>query len=502
MADFVVETKNGKVEGFEKDGISRWYGIPYAKPPLGNLRFRRAVKCDPWEGIKECKTLSGRCPQFRLTFGDTSKDNEDCLYLNIWRKNNDAKKLPVLVYIHGGYLHFGGGVESTFHGDYYAKDDILYVSINYRLGPLGCYDFSIYNKEEFDSNCSLSDQIMALKWVNENIEAFGGDPNNVTINGESAGGASVLALTVSPAAKGLFQKVICQSGYPDGQHFARSNKILMDMFLEYLNFKPEEAIKIKDLDYKKLKEASDYMFKNIHKHPGLLPPSFVYDDLLPEEYSTYLRNGSARGIKIIIGCCKNEASFIVHTHECTKNKEEIKQMFENNNLSEKFPEVEEFYFNKKKGGDASPPVNFSSDYMFKIGSIEVADIQSQTDDVWVYRMDYEPILPKSIGLKACHGIDVHLSQLTYDNVGLYSKMWLLNKSSSTELMKKYVHYSWVNFIKTGNPNGDHLNCQWEKYNSDSRKILIFDKTPVCTELPEKENVEFWKSVIGTHHFYK
>ncbi|ORY72624.1 alpha/beta-hydrolase, partial [Neocallimastix californiae] len=291
-------------------------GIPYVKPPVGDLRFRRAVECEPWKEVKKLYSFWWSFLSINLFFYlrlVVSNDTEDCHYLNTWRKNNDIKKLPIVVWIHRGYLHYCSATNVPYDGD-------NFVSFEYRLGPLGCYNFSIYNKEAFDSNCCLSDEIMALKWVKENIETFGGDPNNITINGESAGGASVLALMTCPSAKGLFQKAICQSGYPDGQHSARSNKLLMDMFLEYLNIKPEEAEKIRDLDIKTLQSATDYVLQNLSKYPGIYWPSFVYDDLLPEDYCTSLKNGSADGVKLIIGTNKNESTFFNINHECTKKK--------------------------------------------------------------------------------------------------------------------------------------------------------------------------------------
>eukprot|EP00833_Pecoramyces_ruminatium_P007890 jgi/Orpsp1_1/1181922/evm.model.c7180000079142.2 len=345
MTELIVNTKYGKVEGFVKDGISRWYGIPYAKPPIGDLRFRRAEECEPWKEVKKCTKFIGRPHQFKLRFIlSKNNDTEDCLYLNIWRKNNDAKNLPVYVWIHGG--------------------------------PLGCYNFSIYNKDKFDSNCCLSDQIMALKWIKENIAAFGGDPNNITINGENAGGSSILALLTSPSAKGLFQKAICQSGYCDGNLYPKANKIFTDLFLDYLKIKPEEIEKLKTIDIKSLQDANHYVFSNVPKYPGMFFPGFVYDDLLPEDCYTSLRNGSADGIKLIIGTTKDEATFVNIFHECPKNKEEIKKMFENNNISDKFKDIEDYYFIQKKGGDCSPSVNFGRDYIFFLGSAEVADILS------------------------------------------------------------------------------------------------------------------------------
>ncbi|OUM67484.1 hypothetical protein PIROE2DRAFT_5005 [Piromyces sp. E2] len=454
MSDLIIETKYGKVEGFVEDDVQRWYGIPYAKPPIDNLRFRRAVECQPWEGIKECKKFKGRCCQFKMVGRVTSMDSEDCLYLNIWRK----------IMVKKNYQYMCGFME-----------------------------------EAFDSNCYLSDEIMALKWFNENIEAFGGDVNNITINGESAGGTSVIALMSCPAAKGLFHKAIAQSAYPDGNHYPKSNKLLMDMFLEYLKISPEEAEKIRDLDYETLKAASSYVTKNLSRYPGIFWPSFVYDDLLPMDCYSTLKNGSAEGVKLIIGYNKNESTLFNIFHECPKNTNEIKKMLENNHLIEKYPEIEDFYFKQKKGGDSSAVLNFSGDYMFTLSNHEIAEIQSQKNDVWLYRFDYMPPMFKAIGMKATHGIDIPLTMANNDKVG--SMFWMMTKPSSKKLLLDYIHGSWVRFAKTGNPNSDHLNYNWENYHSDSKKILLIDKEPKLVENLDKDKFELWKS-IGVHQFYK
>jgi para-nitrobenzyl esterase len=199
---------------------------------VGDLRFRRAVECEPWKEVKKLYSFWWSFLSINLFFYlrlVVSNDTEDCHYLNTWRKNNDIKKLPIVVWSHRGYLHYCSATNVPYDGD-------NFVSFEYRLGPLGCYNFSIYNKEALNPNCCLSDETLALKWVKENIEAFSGDPNNITINGESAGGASVLALMTYPLVKRLFQKAICQSGYPDGQYSEKSNKLLINMFFRIFKY--------------------------------------------------------------------------------------------------------------------------------------------------------------------------------------------------------------------------------------------------------------------------
>jgi len=498
--DTIVETKYGKVEGFIENGINKWYGIPYAKPPVGELRFRRSVPCEPWEGVKSCKSFGSKAIQFTKKtnvvvsyFTDTSRvkcESEDCLFLNIWRKHNSSKKLPVYVWIHGGYLHYGDASQSIFDGTNFANEDIVYVNINYRLGPMGCYDFSLYNPDRFDSNCSLSDQITALTWVHENIEAFGGDPTNVTIAGESSGGASVGALLASPATKGLIQKVICQSGLPDGYHTKNTMKKAMDLFLKYLDLTPEEVDKVATIDVDRLKKVTDLMFKTLSRvHPGCYMPGILYgDDLFPEDCYACVKNGYTEGVKLIIGTCKDEGSFFHMVHSYPDTWPRVKEYCEICHFSKNFEEVEKVYENVKSVKQKVIDVN--TDLLFLIGSIKLADAQSVVDDVYMYQFNYAPRLLKMIGLNATHGIDVSIcSKNTSKDL-----LWYMSPSKIKEQLEKEMFGSWVNFAKTGDPNGEHLNVKWEKYDDENRKTLYFDEKTKIVENPAKERFELWKEI--------
>ena len=209
-----VTTTQGTLEGLEEDRLRVFRGVPYAAPPVGDLRFKPTTDHDGWEGIRPAHTMGPRCPQPK---GETDRwtMDEDCLTLNIWaHPPSDALK-PVMVWIHGGYLTQGASSNPVYQGDHIALDgDVVMVSINYRLGLLG-YLATNGLRDERDGqagNYGLHDQIRALRWIQDNIEAFGGDPNQVTVFGESAGALSVCALLGSPAANEVFARAIMQSG--------------------------------------------------------------------------------------------------------------------------------------------------------------------------------------------------------------------------------------------------------------------------------------------------
>ncbi len=215
-----VTVAQGAVEGVTDYGVDSFKGIPFAAPPVGPLRWRAPQPAASWSGVRLGDHFAPDCMQQGVAFDDaplTVKSAEDCLYLNVWRPaGSEGKKLPVMVWIYGGGFVSGGTSPAIYDGASFAKDGVVFVSLNYRLGRFGFFGFPALTKENADhgdlGNYAFMDQIAALKWVRANISAFGGDPDNVTIFGESAGGMSVHALLTSPEAKGLFKRAIIQSG--------------------------------------------------------------------------------------------------------------------------------------------------------------------------------------------------------------------------------------------------------------------------------------------------
>jgi para-nitrobenzyl esterase len=213
-----IKTDKGLVSGTVVDDIHVYKGIPFAAPPVANLRWKPPQPAAPWEGVKEC-TEFGPAPMgyFSTAFPSYSEPSEDCLYLNVWTPaKTTGDKLPVMVWIYGGYFRFGEGSNPTYNGENLAQHGVVLVTFNYRVGPFGFLAHPLLSKEDAHNssgNYGLLDQIAALQWVQKNIAAFGGDPDRVTIFGESAGATSVICLMASPLTKGLFQRAISESMY-------------------------------------------------------------------------------------------------------------------------------------------------------------------------------------------------------------------------------------------------------------------------------------------------
>ena len=220
MHEHVVRAtiESGTVEGFTRDGVNRWRSIPYARPPVGRLRLRAPQPVEPWPGVRYCHGFGYCAPQQRmytiLAPGKYQPMSEDCLTLNVVTPKRPADHpLPVMVFIHGGGYFMGSSATPIYDGAALARKGCVYVSVNYRLGALGCLDLSSLSDKDItiDDNLFLRDLVMALRWVRDNIAVFGGDPDNVTIFGESAGAHAVATLLAVPAAKGLFAQAISES---------------------------------------------------------------------------------------------------------------------------------------------------------------------------------------------------------------------------------------------------------------------------------------------------
>lgn len=218
----IVDMEYGRVAGEEQNSITLFRGIPYAKPPVGELRWKAPQPAEPWEGVRECRRFRDMCIQNPGWVGmdafEHHSQSEDCLYLNIWTPAASAEEeLPVLFWIHGGGFQGGLGDEELYHGWSLAAKGVLVVSINYRLGALGFLahpELSRESEHGVSGNYGLLDQIAALRWVKKNIRGFGGDPNRIVLDGQSAGGMSVGALISSPLTSGLYSAAIIQSGGP------------------------------------------------------------------------------------------------------------------------------------------------------------------------------------------------------------------------------------------------------------------------------------------------
>ncbi|MCD8012117.1 MAG: carboxylesterase/lipase family protein [Lachnospiraceae bacterium] len=511
MSEYIVNTKSGKVKGYLREGRIEYLGIPYAKPPIGSLRFKRAQEMEPWDGVFDAKEYGPEAIQFDE---GEYKGSEDCLTINIQRPA-EGENLPVFVYIHGGGFNTGAASVPLYNGKQFADDGLVFVSFQYRMNVLGFYDFTTYpGCEEFESNCGISDQILAMRWIHENIRAFGGDPENVTINGESAGGATVTNMLAIPAVKGYFQKVIAQSSLPNcvcTHEMARQN---MDLYLEGMGMTEKDIPKLKDMDPFEMLKGIDHISQmHQYKNPGIFLPAPVIDDLLPERPIDAIRKGSAVGVKLIIGTNLNEGTMFVHPEGTgfPNSWAMVAEMLEKNGRAAAVPQVINYYHpsvndqfaefraRAERSADAVPSAkehpeqemlypftSFATDYAFQMPSIKVAEAQrSYTKDVWMYR--YECITGSGweTGMLASHAFELPLS---FANLDFHFSQFVF-KDEPEEMIQNLVreiHGSWVRFAKTGDPNP-----KWPRFTGYNSPVRIFDRESRTEQLDRTELMRVW-----------
>ena len=484
----IVNTSCGAVEGVREDGLLKWLGIPYAKEPVGELRYRRAVACEPWEGTKLCDKYGDSPVNFLSVFPSIGNESEDCLNLNIWRPDSDEKKLPVFVWIYGGAYASGEACDVLYDGANFAHEGVVFVSINYRVGPLGAFDFHAYDSASFDSNCWLSDQIMALKWIKDNAAAFGGDCENITVAGESAGGTSILALLASPAAKGLFHKAIVQSGMAKSVLSERNNKLLLNMLIEKLGLTPDTVSKLRDMDTAEMKDAVEYVLASSNSaYPGTCNPGPVFDDLIPELISKRIREGSAKDVKLIIGTMRDENTEFYAMGWVPMSWEQVEKMLADSGHGDKLGEFKRIY--GSTGSEKDQFVALSSDSQFVIGSAQVADGQSQYNDVWMYRFDYAPVALREPGIGAAHGYELPIC--LGNCKGPYGDAWIGTPENVIDKLTTEMAGAWLSFAKTGDPNHSALDTCWEKYDPANRKTYVFDEQSHVMEAALSERLALW-----------
>jgi para-nitrobenzyl esterase len=307
----------GSLEGATDAGVSRFLGIPYAAPPVGPLRWRAPQPVVPWQGPRRADAVGASCIQPPMmsidnASGDVRPIAEDCLFLNVWSRNpTPGAKLPVMVWIHGGALVFGSGGVPLYDGAPLAQRGAVVVGINYRLGALGFFAHPALTGEGGDVNFGLLDQIAALQWVQRNVAAFGGDPSNVTIFGQSAGAMSVLALFASPLAKGLFAKGIAQSPYGIPSHsLTKAHAVAVKVAAAV---KPNSASAAGgDTTAAQLRAVPAEAFGAIEDKSATLAPGFVVGDrALPTTILGTFQKGREAKLPLIIGNTSDDGSVAV-----------------------------------------------------------------------------------------------------------------------------------------------------------------------------------------------
>ncbi len=466
--------EQGKLQGVADKGVVSFKGIPFAAPPVGELRWKPPAAPAGWEGVRRADEYGAACPQPARTdgggVGRFDNQSEDCLTLNVWtplaRPEGDG--LPVMVWIHGGAHRLGSGTAALYSGSEIAKQDVVVVTINYRLGLLGYFAHpavtAVAATDEPLGNYGIMDQLAALEWVQENISAFGGDPDNVTVFGESAGAADTLYLLASPHAEGLFAKAIVQSGggLQRPQELAAQEKAGVK-YAAAIGL--DEGASLADL---RAKSATDWIAAQGGLQGGLGFGPFIDGRLVTEAPWVAFRDGRENDVPLIVGANSNEASVLRTLGVSSALLRPL--------VGGKMAEFRAVY-----GADTTEEEflrQAMGDAIFVAPSRWVAQQAADGAAAYLYYFDYVLTRRRAEAPGASHGSEIPYVFKTWANMRL-ARMLRRQDRQMSEMMSE----CWVSFARTGKPS-----CigapDWPAYDPDTDQQIEFGES-VAVKSPDR-----------------
>lgn len=501
----VTTTESGKVAGYVQSGLYIFKGVPYARAE----RFMPPQAPEKWEGIRSCRAFGPTCPQavrggwqsdehsFAFDWDD-GHPGEDCLRVNIWTPAlADGAKRPVMVWLHGGGYAAGSGQElPSYDGANLArKGDVVVVTLNHRLNVLGFLDLSDCGEEYASSgNAGLLDLVAALQWVNRNIEAFGGDPSNVTIFGQSGGGGKVSTLMATPSAAGLFHKAIVQSGSMLRTMESKYSRRIGAEVLRQLGLTTAEAGKLKSIPYEQLLAAGEKAIASVKAEAekegistfifgwaptvdGIVLPAQPFDPQAPEQ---------SRDIPLMVGTTIHEFTMSTYVPYFRTITEEQAVEYLKTRYGDR---TDEFVAAMGKAYPGYQPKDLVDiDVVFRPGAVEQARLKAaqQGAPVYMYLFGWESPVMDGM-LRSTHCMEI---PFVFDNTARHASM--TGGGTEAQALADKMSSAWLNFARTGNPNVESLPA-WEAYTPQSGATMYFDNECSVLHNHDKELLEVVRS---------
>ncbi len=498
-ADPVVAVSTGQLRGgLTPDGVAVFKNIPFAQPPVGDLRWREPAPAKPWTGVRDATAFGPMCHQ---NDNRNLPHSEDCLQLNVWTPAWPMKtRVPVMVWVHGGGNSAGSGVEPLFNGETLARRGVVLVTINYRLGVFGFFAHPGLTQESphhASGNYGLADQIMALRWVQENIARFGGNPANVTIFGESAGAADVNALIASPLTKGLFKRVIAESGPISAPPERADAEKRGEAFAAKLDAAGDQAVtKLRAIPAEELMSKVGRGGGPGGGGTGPMLSIIVDGWVLPEATTKTFAEGREQKVGLMIGNNSQE----IQGGRGASSSADLRPM-----ISQRYGPLADraiAAYGLDGGSDPKPdPENgsvlaqWTTDNAFRCGTI-----QELSWHVTAKNTGYEYQFSRTVHGQEAQGA-AHASEIPFifGTLSVWQQMRHYDESDQkfAPLMQQY----WINFAKTGDPNGGSL-AKWPMFDPVRRAYLDFtDAGPVAKEGLRRQVCDLFmeNQKLGTTH---
>jgi para-nitrobenzyl esterase len=486
----VVKTASGAVKGEREQGVLVFRGIRYAVAPVGMLRFRPPVPPIAWTEVRSALDFAPACPQLveiDPTENNNSVMSEDCLAVNVWTPGVDNKKRPVMVWIHGGYFMEGSARNTWYDGARLAGRGVVVVTLQYRMGAWGFLDVSDMGGQDFaqSANVGLLDQIAALKWVKENIAAFGGDPNNVTLFGQSAGAGSVGMMMVMPSARGLFHKAIMESGTPKELN---DKATAAEVSRTYMKIAGVTNIKeLQGLTMAQMLDAERKILETRFGYSAFRPAmDGIVLNALPMQV---MAAGHGTSVPILIGTNLDEIRFwpALYDLPLEQKPESLLRKQLEGAVGSKAAGVIEAY--RKADADYGDSViHLLGDVLIRLPAIRFAEANSQRQPTYMYLFTYHSTSTyRNFG--ACHGMELPFVFGVIDDLDV---IVFTGRDNHREALKNQLQQAWVNFARNGDPSQPGL--AWSKYDESTRATMELAQTSRIVNDPDSAKRTLWSDL--------